>query len=166
MHLVWCQLRPEEIGHDERRADREEVRWLEPCERVTHALPDLPAWPVRIGSGRRGQQSERPGGEHLGQCQAVSATRAPGNFEGAASGRGPFILLPFYVHATGHISPPALPAACVPPPVVLETACAISSAALSLRTLSPSSRSPARRVSGGSCSSTAARCRPPWRGRP
>ena len=80
--MVWCQLRPEEIGHDERRADREEVRWREPCERVTHALPDLPAWPVRIGSGRRGQQSERPGGEH----PEGSATRAPGNFEGAASG--------------------------------------------------------------------------------
>ena len=70
MHLVLCQLWPEEIGHDERRADREEVRWREPCERVTHALPDLPAWPVRIGSGRRGQQSERPGGHPEG-----SATR-------------------------------------------------------------------------------------------
>ena len=102
MHLVWCQLRPEEIGHDERRADREEVRWREPCERVTHALPDLPAWPVRIGSGRRGQQSERPGGEH----PEGSATRAPGNFEGAASGcaRLKKELSSFSVPATGHTS--------------------------------------------------------------
>ena len=161
MHLVWCQLRPEEIGHDERRADREEVLWREPCERVTHALPDLPAWPVRIGSGRRGQQSERPGGEH----PEGSATRAPGNFEGAFSGCEKTMVYYSVVcpRHRPHFSPLALPAACVPPLVLLETACAISSAAL---ILSKSSGSPARRVSGGSCSSTAARCRPPWRGRP
>ena len=131
MHLVWCQLRPEEIGHDERRADREEVFWREPCERVTHALPDLPAWPVRIGGGRRGQQSERPGGEH--EEEAVPRALV-GTLRGQPADVADLKLIsfPFSLPFTGQISPPALPAGCVPRPAVLETACAISSAALSL----------------------------------
>ena len=129
MHLVRCQLRPEEIGHDEWRADREEVFWREPCERVTHAPPDLPAWPVRIG-GRRGQQSERPGGEHE---EAV-----PRALVGTLRGQ-PADVADLKLISSSVLSPVHRPdqSACTSrrlrsAPVVLETACAISSAALSL----------------------------------
>ena len=59
LHLAWCQLRPEEIGHDERRADRVEVRWLKALERVAHAVPGLPAGPVRRLGGRRHRQLDQ-----------------------------------------------------------------------------------------------------------
>ena len=158
MHLVRCQLRPEEIGHDEWRADREEVFWREPCERVTHALPDLPAWPVR-----RSQQSERPGGKHQEAVpRALVATLRGQPADVAHLKTLSFFSVLCPVHRPDQsacTSRRLRSAPCGPRDGLCDLLCRP-------QPLSPSSGSPARRVSGGSCSSTAARCRPPWRGRP